>query len=184
MQASSDSDRVSFLMAKISPAEWIFRSMSAIAALQFLEGETPLEELLLEARSALASQYPDDLRLTDDMAALATEMLGALVKLEAPDPPAILRAYASNSLLSNPDGGARKLKRLLGSILDPEEPARFRVEEGLRGFRQFCFGLKNGAALGTPEDWNPGAIKELSPLFTPFLQSIGRLPQADADDDY
>ena len=71
--------------------------MSAIAALQFLEGETPLEELLIEARSALASQYPDDLRLTDDMAALATEMLGALVKLEAPDPPAILRAYASTS---------------------------------------------------------------------------------------
>jgi hypothetical protein len=110
MQAPSDSDRVSFLMAKTSPADWIFRSMSAIAALQFLEGETPLEDLLVEARSALASQYPDDLRLTDDMAALATEMLGALVKLEAPDPPAILRAYAANSLLSNPDGGARKLK--------------------------------------------------------------------------
>ena len=171
-------------MAKTSPAEWLFRSMSAIAALQFLEGDTPLEDMLVDARPALDGLYSGDLKLTEDLAALATELLGALVKLEAPDPPAILRAYAANTLTSNPDGSARKLKRLLGSVLDPEEPGRFRVEEGLRAFRQFCFGLKNGAALTTPEDWHPGNIKELSTLLTPFLQSIGRLPTPDGDDDY
>ncbi len=160
-------------MPKIAPPDWIFHTLAALTAVRFIESESSLDELLELARPVLAEQYAEDATLMDDVARLCVDVLGILAELEMEDAPSLLNAFSWRVATCNEDGSPRKLRRMFGSVLDPQERAVFRVEEGMRAFRVFCFKVKNGQAPDADAPFSADRLGDAAPLFERYMLAVG-----------
>ena len=156
-------------MAKIAPPDWIFHTLAALTAAQMLRADLAMDDFSEHAGAVLAKTYPGDAELVVEVWALAVDMLHVLSDAEVDDAPDLLCAFAEHCLLKMPNGHARRLKRLFGSVLDAEEKSRYRVEEGARVLRHFTFAVSNGVRPVCNDDFPRQSPPELAPLLDDFL---------------
>lgn len=131
--------------------QWIFDIASANTALDFISRDLELDAYAKKYERGLGEHY--EVVSYSLISEGAEELLRFLAEIGEDSAAECLHSFIYKRTKFESKGKPRKMKSLLSTALDPDREPNYSVDQTMRNFRSFVFGLRAKTEFFAPESW-------------------------------